>query len=58
MRVPNIQHRLSEVINLGRREAAVLCILMLRGPQTAGELRGPHRAAVSISTIWKRWMPA
>jgi hypothetical protein len=28
------------VINLGRREAAVLCVLMLRGPQTAGELRG------------------
>ena len=40
MRVPKHAHRLSEVINLGRREAAVLCVLMLRGPQTAGELRG------------------
>src|SRR5580700_3391431 len=40
MRVPKHSHRLSEVINLGRREAAVLCVLMLRGPQTAGELRG------------------
>ncbi len=40
MRVPKHAHRLSEVINLGRREAAVLCMLMLRGPQTAGELRG------------------
>jgi uncharacterized protein len=40
MRVPKHAHRLSEVINLGRREAAVLCLLMLRGPQTAGELRG------------------
>jgi len=39
MRVPKHSHRLSEVINLGRREAAVLCVLMLRGPQTAGELR-------------------
>src|SRR5271169_6183252 len=40
MRVPKHSHRLSEVINLGRREAAVLCVLLLRGPQTAGELRG------------------
>src|SRR5579862_8183559 len=40
MRVPKHAHRLSEVINLGRREAAVLCVLMLRGPQTVGELRG------------------
>src|ERR1700683_54398 len=40
MRVPKHAHRLSEVINLGRREAAVLCVLMLRGPQTTGELRG------------------
>src|SRR5579871_2398130 len=40
MRVPKHSHRLSEVLNLGRREAAVLCVLMLRGPQTPGELRG------------------
>lgn len=40
MRVPKHGHRLSEVLNLGRREAAVLCVLMLRGPQTVGELRG------------------
>ncbi|HLG99616.1 MAG TPA: DUF480 domain-containing protein [Bryobacteraceae bacterium] len=25
---------------MGRREAAVLCVLLLRGPQTTGELRG------------------
>jgi len=40
MRVPKHAHRLSEVVTLGRREAAVLCVLMLRGPQTVGELRG------------------
>jgi uncharacterized protein len=40
MRVPKHAHRLSEVLNLGRRESAVLCMLVLRGPQTAGELRG------------------
>ena len=27
-------------MNLGRRELALLCVLMLRGPQTVGELRG------------------
>jgi uncharacterized protein YceH (UPF0502 family) len=40
MRVPKHAHRLPEVVNLGRREAAVMCMLMLRGPQTVGELRG------------------
>lgn len=38
-RVPKYGHRLSERLNLGRRELAVLCELMLRGPQTLGELR-------------------
>jgi uncharacterized protein YceH (UPF0502 family) len=38
-RVPKYSHRLSEKLNLGRRELAVLCELMLRGPQTLGELR-------------------
>ncbi len=39
-RVEKWSHRLGEVLNLGRRELALLCVLMLRGPQTAGELRG------------------
>ncbi|HEX4595542.1 MAG TPA: DUF480 domain-containing protein, partial [Bryobacteraceae bacterium] len=30
---------ISEKLNLGRRELAILCELMLRGPQTLGELR-------------------
>jgi uncharacterized protein len=38
-RVPKYAHRISEKFNLGRRELAVLCELMLRGPQTLGELR-------------------
>jgi uncharacterized protein YceH (UPF0502 family) len=38
-RVPKYGHRLSEKLNLGRRELAILCELMLRGPQTIGELR-------------------
>ncbi|MBZ5610258.1 MAG: YceH family protein [Acidobacteriia bacterium] len=38
-RVPKYGHRISERLNLGRRELAILCELMLRGPQTLGELR-------------------
>jgi uncharacterized protein len=38
-RVPKYGHRLQEALNLGRREVALLCELMLRGPQTVGELR-------------------
>ncbi len=38
-RVPKHSQRFTEKYNLGRREAAVLCELMLRGPQTPGELR-------------------
>jgi uncharacterized protein YceH (UPF0502 family) len=39
-RVEKYSHRLGESLNLGRREIALLCVLMLRGPQTVGELRG------------------
>jgi uncharacterized protein YceH (UPF0502 family) len=39
-RVPKHGQRFTEKFNLGRREAALLCVLMLRGPQTVGELRG------------------
>ncbi len=39
MRVPKYRHLLGEALNLGRRELAVLAVLMLRGPQTLGELR-------------------
>jgi uncharacterized protein YceH (UPF0502 family) len=38
-RVQKYGHRISEKLNLGRPELAVLCELMLRGPQTLGELR-------------------
>ena len=39
-RVPKHEQRFTERYNLGRREAAIVCVLMLRGPQTPGELRG------------------
>lgn len=39
-RVTKYEHRLQEVFNLQRGETAILCVLLLRGPQTPGELRG------------------
>jgi len=39
-RVTKYEHHLGEVFNLTRGETAVLCVLLLRGPQTPGELRG------------------
>jgi uncharacterized protein YceH (UPF0502 family) len=38
-RVPKYEHRLRTILNLRRDEIAVLCLLLLRGPQTPGELR-------------------
>ena len=39
-RVPKYEHRSQEVFNFDRREIAIVCVLLLRGPQTPGELRG------------------
>lgn len=39
-RVTKYEHRLQEVFNFDRREIAVICVLLLRGAQTPGELRG------------------
>jgi uncharacterized protein YceH (UPF0502 family) len=39
-RVTKYEHRLQEVFNFDRREIAIICVLLLRGPQTPGELRG------------------
>ncbi len=39
-RVTKYEHRLQEVFNFDRREMAILCVLLLRGAQTPGELRG------------------
>ncbi|HTZ30898.1 MAG TPA: YceH family protein, partial [Methylomirabilota bacterium] len=38
-RVAKYEHRLNELYNFHRHEIAVLCVLLLRGPQTPGELR-------------------
>ena len=39
-RVTKYEHWLGEAFNFSRAEIALLCVLLLRGPQTPGELRG------------------
>ena len=39
-RVTKYEHHLQEVFNVTRGETAVMCVLLLRGAQTPGELRG------------------
>ncbi len=39
-RVQKYRHLLADVYNLSPQESALLCVLLLRGPQTVGELRG------------------
>ncbi len=38
-RVPKYEHRVRDRLKLRRDEVAVMCLLLLRGPQTPGELR-------------------
>jgi uncharacterized protein YceH (UPF0502 family) len=66
MRVPKYRELLSESLNLGRRELAILCELMLRGPQTVGELRDragrlhPFADLDEVESILRRlmeWQP-
>jgi hypothetical protein len=39
-RVTKYEHRLQEIFNFTRGETAIICVLLLRGAQTPGELRG------------------
>jgi uncharacterized protein YceH (UPF0502 family) len=39
-RVPKYSQGLGQRLNLGNKDLAVLCVLLCRGPQTPGELRG------------------
>ena len=39
-RVPKYKHVMPEVMHLSAPELAIMCVLMLRGTQTPGELRG------------------
>jgi uncharacterized protein YceH (UPF0502 family) len=50
-RVTKYEHRLQEVFNFTRAETAVLCVLLLRGPQTPGELRGRTERMFRFETL-------
>jgi uncharacterized protein YceH (UPF0502 family) len=50
-RVPRFEHRIRTVLNLRRDETAVLCLLLLRGPQTSGELRSRSDRMYSFDDI-------
>jgi uncharacterized protein YceH (UPF0502 family) len=50
-RVPKYEHRMQEVFNFDRRETALICVLLLRGPQTPGELRGRSDRMYHFETL-------
>ena len=50
-RVSKYEHRLQERFNLARGETAILCVLLLRGPQTPGELRGRTERMFSFNDL-------
>jgi uncharacterized protein len=50
-RVPKYAQRFTEKLNLGRRETAVLCVLMLRGHQTLGEIKGRTERLYQFSDL-------
>ncbi|MDH4028360.1 MAG: YceH family protein [Nitrospirota bacterium] len=50
-RVPKYQHTFREKLNLTVRETAVMCELMLRGPQTIGEVKGRAERMYKFSDL-------
>ena len=50
-RVPKYRQVLEEAITLTKAELAVVCVLMLRGAQTPGELRGRTERLYSFSGV-------
>jgi uncharacterized protein YceH (UPF0502 family) len=50
-RVAKYEHRLQEVFNFERRETALVCVLLLRGAQTPGELRGRCERMYRFETL-------
>jgi hypothetical protein len=50
-RVQKYRHNLPEHFELDRRDIAVMCVLLLRGPQTAGELRSRTERIFHFPTL-------
>ena len=50
-RVQKYRHLLADIYHFSPQEYALLCVLLLRGPQTAGELRGRAERMASFPTL-------
>lgn len=50
-RVPKYGHIFPEAFDLNNKEVAVMCVLMLRGPQTVGEVRGRTGPLYSFESL-------
>jgi len=50
-RVPKYKHVVPEVMHLSHPEVALMCVLMLRGAQTLGELRGSGSRLHEFSSL-------
>ena len=50
-RVQKYRHNLAEIYNFNPHEYALLCVLLLRGPQTAGELRARAERMAPFASI-------
>jgi uncharacterized protein YceH (UPF0502 family) len=50
-RVQKYRHILPEIYNFSPQETALLCVLLLRGPQTPGELRARAERMAAFSSI-------
>ena len=50
-RVTKYRHVLYEAMNLGRPAIAVMCVMMLRGPQTVGEIRTRSNRLYDFSSL-------
>jgi len=50
-RVTKFAQRFTEKVNLGRRETAILCVLMLRGQQTVGEIKARTERMYSFADL-------
>lgn len=50
-RVPKYEHNLRSLFTFSKEETAVLCILLLRGPQTIGEIRTRTDRLFSFSSL-------
>ncbi len=50
-RVPKFEHNIRSLFTLTKAETAILCVLMLRGAQTAGEIKGRTERMHSFSNL-------